>query len=262
MRFQFASNIFINHLSSCSTGFSRIVQPGRAEILCLLGDIGCPTSDITRQFINFCSKNWDKVLWVPGLLELSQKKFEHGNWTMEESLDEINKICNNNKNVINMNNNYYKNGEYLFLGSPLWGIDYSRFNRIPNLQRRPSYDSEKINSFQLASMNSKNISWFDSHIEEALEMNEKVICLSYSTPIMKIVTGRDKKRCNIMRNYSEGLLRHPVKMWLVGDFYESIYGMYNNIPILSNSFYYNIQSLHNDLSHPKKYINNLVFNAK
>ena len=65
-RLQYASNLFVDlHKQKYDT----LVKPV-CSTLALLGNIGHPNDARTYHFLNYCSRNWDKTLWVSGSHEL------------------------------------------------------------------------------------------------------------------------------------------------------------------------------------------------
>jgi hypothetical protein len=205
MKFQYASSLFLELRSAYP--FHRIISPGRAPILCLVGDIGSPYSKITRRFLEWCVTEWDHVLWIPGYKELI-----HPNIPVSEATKQMDLLATHIPRVQVLNNRAWKltpMSPYLFLGSPLLSIV------------------------------EKNASWLDSHISEAKDLEEKVIALTYSPPIKECISGVDIERTTSMKYYSiPGLIRSPVIAWIVGDMHECIQYIspINKVPILSNSW--------------------------
>jgi hypothetical protein len=61
-RLQYASNLFVDlHKQKYDT----LVKPV-CSTLALLGNIGQPHDAKTYHFLNYCSRNWDKIFWVSG----------------------------------------------------------------------------------------------------------------------------------------------------------------------------------------------------
>ena len=64
-KLQYASNLFVDlHKHKYTT----LVNPV-CSTLSLLGNIGKPHDAKTYHFLNYCSRNWDRVLWVTGAHE-------------------------------------------------------------------------------------------------------------------------------------------------------------------------------------------------
>jgi hypothetical protein len=69
-KLQYASNLFVDlHKHK----YTSLVTPV-CSTLALLGNIGNPHDAKTYHFINYCSQNWDRVLWVTGAHESTQAK--------------------------------------------------------------------------------------------------------------------------------------------------------------------------------------------
>ena len=65
-RLQYTSNLFVDlHKQKYDT----LIKPV-CSTLALLGNIGHPQDARTYHFLNYCSRNWDKTLWVSGSHEL------------------------------------------------------------------------------------------------------------------------------------------------------------------------------------------------
>jgi hypothetical protein len=133
--------------------FNRIVRPGVAPILCLLGDICQPSSKSGREFLEWCGTNWDHVLWIPGKHEVSKG-----------SIEDMKNLAYTIPRLHVMMNTAWKpspTSDYLLLGTPL--------------------------------VTDKCARWLDGHISESQDMNEKTIVLSYKCPTYKIFTEPDNK---------------------------------------------------------------------
>jgi predicted phosphohydrolase len=81
-----------------------------AKYLFLAGDIGTIQSDYdskTKNFLSYCSKNWEKTFYVMGNHEFYQKKeFTHKMISTEELENKYQDICNEFSNVYLLNNTY------------------------------------------------------------------------------------------------------------------------------------------------------------
>jgi hypothetical protein len=66
MRFQYASDLHLEfYRGKQNLDFSIFLEPV-APVLILAGDIGYPYQTITREFLQWCSKRWETILWVFG----------------------------------------------------------------------------------------------------------------------------------------------------------------------------------------------------
>lgn len=67
-RLQYASNLFVDLHNK---KYDTLVKPV-CSTLALLGNIGHPHNAKTYHFLNYCSRNWDKTLWITGSHELTK----------------------------------------------------------------------------------------------------------------------------------------------------------------------------------------------
>ena len=70
-RLQYASNLFVDLHNQ---KFEALVKPV-CSTLALVGNIGKPHDAKTYHFLNYCSRNWDSVLWVSGTHELTGSSY-------------------------------------------------------------------------------------------------------------------------------------------------------------------------------------------
>jgi hypothetical protein len=69
---QYASNLFVHRNQSWKQA-QNLLTPRKAPNLALLGNIGNPHSEKTKNFIRWCADNWNHVYCVPGPLELQNE---------------------------------------------------------------------------------------------------------------------------------------------------------------------------------------------
>jgi hypothetical protein len=203
---QFASKLFVESRYP-SLAFHKLLHPGTAPILCLLGDICSPYSKKGTQFLQWCSQNWDQVLWVPGYYEIH---YMHGAQntqptTMEERVSALTTATKPYSNIKMMTNATWSHPTIkntIFLGTPL----YTRFMKVGD---------------KYIGMNSpmveRNIRWLESHISEAEDMDENAIVLSHSPPSQHILMSDDVDAKNPTLDLSHLMAKKPVRLWMMGD---------------------------------------------
>ena len=115
-RLQYASNLFVDLTKQ---PFQQLVKPA-APTLALLGNIGRPEHPKTYHFLNYCSKNWDSVLWIPGPHDLSNTR--EGRATFQEKLLNTHALSKQFSRVFIMDNKeqIFHNNRVVLLGTPLW----------------------------------------------------------------------------------------------------------------------------------------------
>jgi hypothetical protein len=115
-RLQYASNLFVDlH----KRPFEKMAKPTSSS-LALLGNIGRPEDPKTYHFLNYCAKNWDKVFWIPGPHELTNKN--DARMTFSEKVQNAQALCNQFKTVSLMDSKeaVFHEEKVVLLGTPLW----------------------------------------------------------------------------------------------------------------------------------------------
>jgi predicted phosphohydrolase len=114
VRFQVISDI---HLESYKYNNTFLKHPIKANNLILAGDIGNPLKENYKDYLHYCSYNYDNTFLITG---------NHEYWynTIDKTNDMINKICNKYKNIHFLNNQVIElienNNKYKILGGTLW----------------------------------------------------------------------------------------------------------------------------------------------
>jgi hypothetical protein len=99
--------------------FHQLVKPA-APILALLGNIGRPEHPKTYHFLNFCAKNWDSVLWIPGPHDLTNPK--GGRATSKEKLQGMHALAKQipGLSIMDSKERVFHDQRFVLLGTPLW----------------------------------------------------------------------------------------------------------------------------------------------
>jgi hypothetical protein len=85
LRIQYASNLFVHKNESFKQAQYKL-KVGAAENLALLGNIGHPQNQKTKDFLRWCSDNWKSVYCVPGPVELQHKDRLNGLHTLPSNV--------------------------------------------------------------------------------------------------------------------------------------------------------------------------------
>ena len=105
---QYASNLFV-HQNHTLKQSQYLLKTSVCPNLALLGNIGNPRSQKTKDFIRWCSDNWEQVYCVPGPTELMHEDRLNGLFTHFPKnvhiLDQSEKLVNQ---------------DLLLIGCPLW----------------------------------------------------------------------------------------------------------------------------------------------
>lgn len=121
-RLQYASNLFVDLHKQKFDSLVRPVSP----TLALLGNIGRPEDAKTYHFLNYCSRNWDKVLWTSGSHEHTK--------TSEVS---VRSLCKEFQNVRSLDGEeqVFSSENVVLLGLPAVGKKISASNLTHTLLR-------------------------------------------------------------------------------------------------------------------------------
>jgi hypothetical protein len=183
-----------------------MLRPGYAPFLCLLGDVCSPYSRKGAEFLTWCSRNWDHVLWVPGYHELNYNT-DTGSTTAIERLTNLTDAAKNYRNITMMTNRTWTHPTLLntvVIGTPL----FTRFQKDPSTGRCHGIHDPLIQ---------QHIRWLESHVAEADEMGEKAVVLTYSPPSPSLLNGDDADPKIPMYDLTELLLKRPICAWMMGD---------------------------------------------
>jgi hypothetical protein len=115
-RLQYASNLFVD---LAKQPFHHLVTPA-ANTLALLGNIGRPENPKTYHFLNYCAKNWDSVLWIPGPHDISNPK--GGRATSKEKLRNMHTLAKQipRLTIMDSKERVFHDQRVVLLGTPLW----------------------------------------------------------------------------------------------------------------------------------------------
>lgn len=163
---QYASNLFVHRNQSWKQA-QKLLTVGKAPNLALLGNIGNPNSEKTKDFVRWCADNWDHVYCVPGPTELSN----------EERLNGLFKKIPKNISIMD-HVEKQANENLILLGAPLWSGYGSEMKKITEWS-----ESER---FFMANRSPREIQyWHEEDIEFLVER------IRYSTanygPLQKII---------------------------------------------------------------------------
>ena len=114
MRIQIASDLHLE--SRPKQTFETLLEVGRTPYLALLGDIAPINHPNLKAFIEWCSQNWQMVLYVPGRLECQDDILKP-----EEAVRMLKILVAPYKNVnVMFRDSFYTDDGVIILGCPFW----------------------------------------------------------------------------------------------------------------------------------------------
>jgi hypothetical protein len=239
---QYASKLV--HRLRLTNDYSHIVRPC-APILALCGDIGSPYCGTTQKFIRWCSRQWDQVLWVPGIEELATESHAGKTWRDAEAamreMEEEGRLKVMNKDHWESRRD---GNSVLFLGTTLWGrcpapsesvaALYENLAELKRLRIRPAGHEERKHLLpaDIENENAAALNWLNYLIDDGRDEDKTrpIVVLSYHAPSIRSLcthTKYDLSRLP-MRNAADYLMRKPVSTWIYGDVKRSCWHITNN----------------------------------
>lgn len=218
MRIQYVSDIHLEFVSKLP-----IIMP-KADVLCLLGDIGYPYSKIYKQFLVEMSKMFKKVFLISGNHEYYNLGANKGK-SINEIDEYIEYIIRANKltNITYLNDSYEDYQGYRFIGTVLWS----------NITK-PEYlinDFEQIIDMSVCLYNELHKISKET-IEEAMQDTTlPVVILTHHMPSYELVDDKfknDKLNQCFASDCSE-FFKSPVKLWLYGHTHKPKVAIINGI---------------------------------
>ena len=207
--------------------FRDLLQPAVAPCLALLGDIAPLSHPNLRPFLEWCSEQWETVIWIPGCMELlgpgSGNEFiGNGIPDLDFSVQRMRKMVEPfwNVTVLDHEGMVSSDGLYIF-GLPFW-----RFPRDdghvwhPTFFRYVEAEPSPVNAEFLRATYNNDLKWLKRTVAT---QNEPIIILSHFGPTPWIQEEGfigDPDRSTTFPDIEE-LLKGPIVAWLCGHCHQS-----------------------------------------
>jgi predicted phosphohydrolase len=201
-------------------------NPGNGQILILAGDILCARhfktdgylKDIYTKFIDECSRNFERVIYVAGNHEFYGYNYEGTYKTLRENLPDNFHLLENETVKINDVNfigftlwtNFFNENPFEMMDAKGYMADYSTI-RISNNYR-------KLNPEDTLKFHKTSIEYLKNELERL--KNERVFVVSHHAPSHQCITPEFKNgKCNgsFCSDLDELILASPqIKNWAFG----------------------------------------------
>jgi predicted phosphohydrolase len=207
IRFQVLSDI---HLEKKKHNNNILVHPIKANNLILAGDIGNPLKYNYKEYLKFCSDQYQRVFIISG---------NHEYWknTIEGTDKLITDICSTFKNVHYLNNNFFEFQENYrkvrLFGGIMWSYVYET-----NIH---SMDEELINGFDF---HKRNTIFMETL--KRLKSKQSDIIITHHSPSYRLIHKKYEglnNNCLFATNLE--YLLNDKTYWICGHLHE-----YNNTP--------------------------------
>ena len=200
------------------------------DILCLAGDIGKPSKNTYKEFIEYSSGLFKYVFVITGNHEY------YGKESINHVDVNIEKICSHYKNVYFLNNktHYIKEYDLYILGTTLWTkgaycFEYNDFNCIKGM-----------NAEYLALLHNKALNYLETELEK-IDISSKVIVLSHHMPSFNLINSKYKNfpyNCLFASDLNYLFEKYKINFWICGHSHSSNKLKINNTLVLMNPMGY------------------------
>ena len=228
------SDIHLEHYTGFFN-FENIIEGGLNDILCLVGDIGNPFSELYKTFIEWCSNNFFKVFIIAGNHEYYHSSIEKSNFKIKE-------ICSVFFNVHFLNNSSFVIDNIIYIGSTLWSfIPNKHEDSIKNLINDYKYieyfTPDICNKLHIESVN------YIKSIIEKYKGRYKIIVLSHHSPLLSNTSKShlESLHTNYAFSSDQSSLMKDVNLWVYGHTHynhKNNYFFFNNTALISNQVGY------------------------
>lgn len=208
---QYTSNLFV-HQNHTLAQSKYLLKTGICPNLALLGNIGSPHSQKTKDFIHWCSKNWNNVYYVPGPTEYidSEKPdivFSHENVHI---LDQSEKLIH---------------PKLALVGSPLWTGWSDTIAKIPSWNEEERYFMAHRTPKQLQSWHTEDVGFIAQKLHTNDAQNRNVILLTHTVYDLTMLRSGNQSYRNIYLH--DGRIRDLRTLQLIGVLSGAGGGSYN-----------------------------------
>lgn len=176
MKIQILSDLHFEHLNLHVDKINWSLHfPVNCDIICLVGDIGNPFSDLYWSFINYVKKHSKYVLIITG-------NHEYWGRTITEVDNYLEEKCKDNVIFLQRKSFIYK--DYIFLGCTLWSNIPTEYH-YEFKKNYPDFKNIKKHTPKImCELHEKDKKWLETSIEE--NKNKNIIALTHYTPMFNI----------------------------------------------------------------------------
>lgn len=232
LRIQYASDLHLEFMDKVAC--QPILKPV-APYLALAGDIGRPDKRAYRDFLNYCSRNWNDVFIVAGNHELYNSRHS-GNWrhmpaesieTVSQRMKQCTSIAAEFPNVHFLQRHRVDREGVAFLGATLWtdlrgheGI-VSEFMNDYKMIAVPGEGGNRVRPLRPADttgMHFGDREWLDAEISACEEEGRPAVVITHHLPTFDLIADRYKDSpLNVaFASHADDLIRAPVRAWISG----------------------------------------------
>ena len=224
MRLQIASDLHLELRPK--TTFKEILEPRVAPALALLGDVGPLSSPNLKAFMEWCSENWDTVIWIPGKAEL----LGPGSGNEGRPIPDLDAAVGRmrslvepfwNITVLDHEGMVSEDGIYIF-GLPFWKFPRDEAHVWhPQFFRYVEAEPSPMDRDVMRALYNKDLAWIRSKVRA---QNEPIVILSHYGPTTWLQEEGfvGDPNTSVIFPEIEAILKAPVVAWLCGHVHQSV----------------------------------------
>ena len=224
MRIQIASDLHLELREKMT--YREILTPAVAPILALLGDVAPLNHPNLKPFLEWCSENWETVLWIPGCLELLGPGSDNERRPipdLETAVQKMRTIAEPfwNISVLDHDGMVSTDGVYVF-GLPFWKFPRDDAHVWhPQFFRYVEAEPSPMNPEFLRGLYNRDLAWIRAKLKA---QHEPVVILSHFGPTTWLQEESflgDPDKSVVFPDVEE-LLRAPLVAWACGHVHQSV----------------------------------------
>jgi hypothetical protein len=230
LRIQYASDL---HLEFVDKVVCQSLLKPVAPYLALAGDVGRPDKRAYRDFLNYCSRNWDDVFVVAGNHEFYNSRHS-GNWrhmpvdavqTMQKRRGDCAAIAAEFPNVHFMDRRRVDRAGVAFLGATLWtdlrgheGLAGEFMNDYKMIAVSDASGARALRPADTTEAHLVDRAWLDAEITACEEEGRPAVVITHHLPTFDLIAARykDSPLNHAFASHCDDLIRAPVRAWIAG----------------------------------------------
>jgi len=220
MRIQYCSDLHLE--MNPAVEYTTLLTPV-APVLALLGDIGDPESPELGKFLEWCTRIWKQVLYVPGNHEFWRLK-PGSKKTIPSTLAILRSYEKLYPNLMIMwRGKVYSEDGIIVLGTPLWSRPAEGV--IPHEQERAWVDNDRTFDAQtLSTLHQEDLNWIKQELNAA--RGTMVVMLTHYAPSLLLINRNwiERPESTLYASDLDILIRPPIVAWRVGIFISQLNG--------------------------------------
>ena len=238
MRIQYASDL---HLEFLGGPFPALLKPA-APMLVLAGDVGRPDKPEYRNFIQYCSRNWDNTVLIAGNHEFYNDRGPDIH-TVTQRLDMCAAAATEFPNVHFLQQKRTVIDGVAFLGVTLWTDLRDPADALTAETRMNDYRviTERLNKPITAALVNRwhwdDRMWLLREIAACAEEARPAVVVTHHLPSFQLISARFAGAGRINAAFAsdvEELIKPPVAAWICGHTHVGTHASINGIQVCVN----------------------------